>query len=178
MSYIFNDDKLYFYNKNNYISTNSISINKGLKAEIKSKNDIGIVSFALYKMSVNLKKLVNIESCKYTPKLYMYVHEIYEDCNGVNFTVNKIVNIGSKFNSKSTVFNVEIVSKLEGTQLKRIKIEIINNLDTDISINNIGFYKGKNDTSAGDVSGATYIEIRNTMPDESEILAGRVFYII
>ena len=143
----------------------------------KVESDFGYSTVGLYSLDIldGIKRAV--EEYQYNSILVLKIKETYIDSDEKKHYIHKLINLGGYVTEKYKKVKVRHISNMFCGKLSSIEWMIINNSNFAISVQNLSLYKSMEyGGDGGSTGGATYIEVRNGLPPEEEIRAGRVFY--
>lgn len=138
----------------------------------------GYSSMGMYSISVLNGVIENIEKYNNSSVIYMIVKETYRISNGELHTVHKLINLGGYIKEKNKQVNIKHITQMYCGQLIKVEGMICNKSISSIKIKDLKLFKCVEYTgeNTGTSSQGTYIEVREGLPPEEEIFAGRVFY--
>lgn len=152
----------------------SIAPRTGLKG-IVSK-DFGYGSVGLYCVDILSGISRAVEDYNYNSLIVLKVKETYIDSENKKHYVNKLINLGGYIVEKGKSVKIKHLSNMYCGKLQSVEFTLMNYSEFTIKVKNLSLYKSVDYVGSESGDGATYIEVRNGLPPESEIKAGRIFY--
>ena len=165
------EDKSYI----NYFDTDTI-IPVGTCVKFGGDVQFGYSSMGMYTVSILSGLIDRIENYTNNSKIFLLLKETYKNSNNETHTISKLINFGGYVTEKDKQLDIKHLTQMYCGTLVKVEGAIYNHSVHSITVKNLKLFKSTEYAGDNSSTVGTYIEVREGVPPEEEIRAGRVFY--